>query len=378
MNLADAGADVIKIEAPSGDDTRSWGPPFVSGESSYFLSVNRNKWSIAVNVKHPQGLQVVRDLADSSDVFLENFLPGKLDAMGLGYDALSQSNPGLIYGSLSGFGQNGPYANRAGYDVIVSAIGGLMSVTGTQEPAKVGVAITDIVSGLYLTQAVTSALYHREKTGKGQRIDCSLLESQIAVLANVASNYLTAGIEGKRWGTAHESIVPYQAFETRTGHIVVGALNDRQFASLCRCLDMSELADDEKFATNPMRVENREDLLATLSDKLRKKDTEHWLDIFSGSGLAYGPINSMKELFEDEHVKHLKMVERIESHKTIANLDVVRSPINYSETPAAVRMPPPTLSQHCDEILTGVLGYSKEKAAALKREGAVVDRCREV
>ena len=375
MNLADAGADVIKVESPEGgDDTRQWGPPFISGESSYFLSVNRNKRSIAIDIKHPQGLEIVHDLVASSDVFLENFIPGKLDAMGLGYDALSKVNSRLIYGSLSGFGQHGPYSDRAGYDVIISAIGGLMSVTGTEEPAKVGVAITDIVSGLYLQGAVASALYHREKTGQGQRIDCSLLESQIAVLANVASNYLTAGVVGKRLGTAHESIVPYQAFASNNGHIVVGALNDRQFASLCSCIGLPSLASDSAFATNAKRVENRDELLKTLSDVFAGETTEHWLDVLSGSGLAFGPINTMEDIFADPLVEHLVMVQKMGVNADMDKLDLVRNPVNFSKTPCTLYKSPPLLSQDCDDVLVGVLGYSGEKVDALKRAGAVFDR----
>jgi succinate--hydroxymethylglutarate CoA-transferase len=266
MMLGDLGAGVTKVEHVLGDDTRTWGPPFAKKdhkfESAYFLCVNRNKRSITVNFKDPQGLEIVRKLATRSDVLVENYLPGKLESLGLGYEDLKSENPGLIYASITGYGQTGPYSSRPGYDVIIEAEAGLMHITGESDgaPVKVGVAITDLTTGLYTKGAILAALYHREKTGLGQRIDASLLECQIASLANIASNFLVGGQEAKRWGTRHGSIVPYQSFETKDGHIVVGAGNDRQYEKFCVALKRQDLLD-ERFATNELRVHRREELV---------------------------------------------------------------------------------------------------------------------
>jgi succinate--hydroxymethylglutarate CoA-transferase len=266
MMLGDMGAEVIKVEHVLGDDTRTWGPPFATNEdkseSAYFLCVNRNKRSITVNFKDPQGLEIVHKLARQSDVLVENYLPGKLDSLGLGYEELKVDNPGLIYASITGYGQTGPYSSRPGYDVIIEAEAGLMHITGESDgaPVKVGVAITDLTTGLYTKGAILAALYHREKTGLGQRIDASLLECQIASLANIGSNYLIGGQEAKRWGTRHGSIVPYQSFETKDGHIVVGAGNDRQYQKFCTALKRLDLLD-ERFSSNELRVRRRDELV---------------------------------------------------------------------------------------------------------------------
>ncbi len=269
MMLGDLGADVIKVEHPSGDDTRSWGPPFAVPldenevkESAYFLGVNRNKRSITVNFKTEQGLEIIKKLARRSDVLIENFIPGRLDELGLGYRELAKENPGLIYASISGYGPDGPYSKKPGYDVIIEGEAGLMHITGEEngEPVKVGVAITDLTTGLYTKGAILAALFAREKSGKGQKIDASLLECQVASLANIASNYLIGGQEAKRLGTKHGAIVPYQSFPTSDGHIIVGAGNDRQYSKFCKALQRQDL-DSPSFATNQLRVQNREKLV---------------------------------------------------------------------------------------------------------------------
>jgi succinate--hydroxymethylglutarate CoA-transferase len=266
MMLGDLGADIVKVEHPLGDDTRQWGPPYAKDQSAYFLCVNRNKRSITVNFKERKGLEIVKRLALKSDVLVENYLPGKLESMGLGYDDLSRENPGLIYASITGYGQTGPFAKRPGYDVIIEAEAGLMHITGERdgEPVKVGVAITDLTTGLYTKGAILAALFAREKTGKGQRIDVSLLECQVASLANIGSNFLIGGKEAQRMGTQHGAIVPYQSFKTKDGRVVVGAGNDRQFQKFCTALGRLDLIC-EKFSTNQLRVENRLDLV-TLFD----------------------------------------------------------------------------------------------------------------
>ncbi|XP_046293731.1 succinate--hydroxymethylglutarate CoA-transferase isoform X2 [Marmota monax] len=271
MNLGDLGAEVIKVERPgAGDDTRTWGPPFVGTESTYFLSVNRNKKSIAVNIKDPKGVKIIKELAAVCDVFVENYVPGKLSTMGLGYEDIDKIAPHIIYCSITGYGQTGPMSQRAGYDAIASAISGLMHITGPEDgdPVRPGVAMTDLATGLYAYGAIMAGLIQRYKTGRGLFIDCNLLSSQVACLTQVAVNYLIDQKEAKRWGTAHGSIVPYQAFKTKDGYFVVGAGNDQQFATVCKILNLPELIDDSKYKTNHLRVENRKELIKILSARV--------------------------------------------------------------------------------------------------------------
>ncbi|XP_029979519.1 succinyl-CoA:glutarate CoA-transferase isoform X2 [Sphaeramia orbicularis] len=302
MILGDLGAEVIKVERPgSGDDTRSWGPPFVGSESAYFLSVNRNKKSLAVDLKHPRGTQIITELAAVCDVVVENYLPGKLDQMGLGYHQLSRVNPRLVYCSISGYGQTGPQCRSPGYDSIASAVSGMMHITGPEDgdPVRPGVAMTDLATGLYAHGAIMAALLQRQRTGRGLHIDCNLLSSQVSCLSHIASNYLNAGKEARRWGTAHESIVPYQGFKTKDGYIVVAAGNDKQFVKVCQVLDLPELIEHPKYKTNKLRVQNRKDLLGKLSDRFLQENTADWLRRFQGSGVPVGPINSIQEVFSD-------------------------------------------------------------------------------
>uniref|UniRef100_A0A182UFH8 Uncharacterized protein n=1 Tax=Anopheles melas TaxID=34690 RepID=A0A182UFH8_9DIPT len=298
MVLGDLGAEVYKIERPyEGDESRKWGPPFMrnSTDSVYFMAANRNKKSVCVNLK--TGREVIYELAKKCDVLVENYVPGKLDSLGLGYETLKSIAPSLVYCSITGFGTEGLYKAKPGYDVIAASMGGLLHITGSEDgpPAKVGIAITDIATGLYAHGAILAALLQRYRTGRGQKIDVNLFSTQVACLINVASNYLNAGKEAKRWGTAHESIVPYEAFETKTGYITLGCGSDAQFVSLCRLLGVAELAQDERFASNRTRVSHRKELIAILSDILKSKSSSDWMRIFEGASFPVGPINSMKE-----------------------------------------------------------------------------------
>ncbi|XP_043364635.1 succinate--hydroxymethylglutarate CoA-transferase isoform X2 [Dermochelys coriacea] len=302
MNLGDLGAEVIKVERPGvGDDTRAWGPPFVGTESIYFLSVNRNKKSIAVNMKNPKGAKIIRELAAVSDVFVENYVPGKLAEMGLGYEDINKIASHIVYCSITGYGQTGPAFQRAGYDSVAAAVSGLMHITGPEDggPVRPGVAMTDLATGLYTYGAIMAGLLQRYKTGKGLHIDCNLLSSQVACLTHIAANYLNCKMEAKRWGTAHGSIVPYQAFKTKDGYLVVGAGNDQQFVTVCKILNLLEISKDSRYKTNKLRVQNRKELIEILSARFSEKMTTKWLELFEGSGVPYGPINSMQQVFLD-------------------------------------------------------------------------------
>lgn len=369
MVLGDMGADVIKIEKPGeGDDTRLWGPPFCGTESAYFLSVNRNKRSVAIDFKHKDGLKLLKRLAAVSDVFVENFVPGKMDALGIGYENLKEMNPGLIYCSITGFGPTGPYAQRPGYDVIAASYGGLNHITGPEdgEPCKVGVALTDICTGLYAHGAILAALRHRDISGFGQKIDCDLLSTQIATLANISSNYLNNGLEAKRWGTAHQSLVPYQAFKTRDSrYITVGATSNKQFEDLCDKLNMKNLAKDKRFLSNKDRVNNRSILIGILEERFLSKPCEEWLDVFQGCAFPYGPINNMERVFSDPHVLSVGLVQEF-SHPTIGKkCRVTAPPVRYGGYSYPPPRPPPTLGQHTSEVLHDILGYTDRQIQTL-------------
>ena len=373
MLLGDLGAEVIKVERPErGDDTRQWGPPFIEGESAYFLSLNRNKKSLSLNLKHPEGLKIALELARRSDVFVENFRPDTLERLGLGYQALSAMNPRLIYCSISAFGPTGPYRNYPGYDVIISALGGLMGITGEKDrpPCKVGVAVTDVSTGIMAQGAISAALYAREKTGKGQRIDLSLLETQVSVLINQASNYLLAGIIPQRAGSHHPSIVPYQAFKAKDIYVTVGAGNDELFRKLCNVLDIPELAEDTRFKTNPDRVKHRDALEEILQERLKTKTAAEWFQILSSAGVPCGPVNTLDRVFQDPQVLHRKMVEEID-HPRAGRIRLVGLPVKFTDTPAEIRTPPPVLGEHTQEVLQGLLGYDPARIEKLRAEGAI-------
>ncbi|XP_004080875.1 succinate--hydroxymethylglutarate CoA-transferase isoform X1 [Oryzias latipes] len=374
MILGDLGAEVIKVERPGvGDDTRAWGPPFVGSESVYFLSINRNKKSLAVDLKNPRGAQVVRELAGMCDVLVENYLPGKLQEMGLGFDQLGEVNPQLIYCSISGYGQTGPQAQSPGYDSIASAVSGMMHITGPEdgEPVRPGVAMTDLATGLYAHGAIMAALLQLQKTGRGGHIDCNLLSSQVSCLSHIASNYLNAGKEAKRWGTAHESIVPYQGFRTKDGHIVVAAGNDKQFVQVCQVLELIELTQDPNYKSNKLRVKNRKKLLQTLSQRFQQEKTADWLRRFEGSSVPVGPINSIREVFSEPQVKHNALIQEMK-HPTAGRIAVPGPAVRFSSFPPSGPTPPPLIGQHTVQVLRHTLSYDDGLISTLLESGAVV------
>jgi crotonobetainyl-CoA:carnitine CoA-transferase CaiB-like acyl-CoA transferase len=377
--FADLGAEVVKIERPGpGDETRSWGPPWLAGaggaetrESAYFACTNRGKKSVAVDLGKPEGQALVRRLAERSDVLLENFKVGALARLGLGYDDLAALNPRLVYCSITGFGQTGPYRNRPGYDFVVQGMGGLMSVTGEPdgEPMKVGVALADVLTGMYAATAVLAALAHRERSGKGQHVDLALLDVQVATLANLAESYLVTGRPPGRLGNAHASIVPYQAFATRDGHVVVAVGNDAQFARLCEVAGRPELSADARFATNAARVENRAALVPILSALLAARPSREWVAALEAAGVPCGPINDLAQVFEDPQVRARGL--RVEvPHPLAGTVPVVASPIRLSETPVR-HGTPPLLGEHTREVLGGVLGMEDAEIEALRRGGVI-------
>ncbi|KAL3832053.1 hypothetical protein ACJMK2_023732 [Sinanodonta woodiana] len=373
MLFGDLGAEVIKVERPGqGDDTRSWGPPFIGTESAYFFSINRNKKSVALNIKEAEGQDLVKKLAQKSDVLLENYIPGKLSELGLGYSQIKEVAPKLIYCSITGYGQSGPYSKRAGYDVMVEGIGGLAHITGPEDgdPCKVGVAITDLSTGLYAMGSILAALIHRQKTGRGQHIDCNLLSTQVASLVNIGSNYLNAGIEAKRYGTSHASIVPYQAFKTKNGHFMVGAGNDHQFKLLCQLLHLDDLASHPDFISNRQRVKNRVELVNILTREFSKKSTEEWLSAFESSGIPFGAINNMQQVFSDPQVLHNNLIQEME-HSTAGKIRVAGPAVKYSESTTVLQYPPPLLGEHTDIVLQELLGLSSDELGTLRDKGII-------
>ncbi|KAH8912087.1 CoA-transferase family III [Coniochaeta sp. PMI_546] len=382
--LGDLGAEVIKIEHPvRGDDTRAWGPPYAKyklesdqqgpGESAYFLGVNRNKKSLALSFQEPAGVEILHKLAATCDILVENYIPGALKKYGMDYETIRQINPSLIYASITGYGQNGPYSQRAGYDVMVEAEFGLMHITGSRDgpPVKVGVAVTDLTTGLYTSNSIMAALLARAKTGRGQHIDAALSDCQTATLANIASSCLISGEKDTgRWGTAHPSIVPYRSFETKDGDILFGGGNDRLFGILCDGLGRPEWKDDPKFKINAQRVAHRDELEAEIEAITKTKTTQEWLEIFEGKGLPYAAVNDVLATLTHEHTRARNMVVEVE-HEQCGPLKLVNSPVKYSETKPRIRSAPPTLGQHTDEVLKEHLGYSDEQIEALKQKGVV-------
>ena len=381
--LGDLGAEVIKIERPgTGDDTRSWGPPYLQGAngsgelSAYFLSANRNKQSLAVDIAHPEGQELVRKLVAESDVVLENFKVGGLKRYGLDYDSLKRINPKLIYCSITGFGQDGPYANRPGYDFLIQAMGGLMSITGQPDgqpgagPMKAGVALTDIMTGLYATIGVLAALSHRDRTGEGQYVEAALLDVQVACLANQAMNYLTTGKAPVRMGNAHPNIVPYQDFPTADGNMVLTIGNDHQFARLCDVLGHAEWASDERFATNRARVANRKELIPRLRQATVMRSTREWVDILEHSGVPCGPVNTLDEVFDDPQVRARGMKQTV-AHPDLGEVPTVGNPIKLKLTPVTYRTAPPLLGEQSEQVLRQVAGLSPGQIKALRERGVI-------
>ena len=352
MVLGDLGADVLKVEHPGrGDDTRHWGPPFAGGESAYFLSINRNKRSIAVDLKTTEGLEKVKDLAAEADVVIENMRRGALANLGLGYEVLRKLNPGLVYCSITGFGP-GPDENRPGYDFLVQARGGIMGITGFPDgdPVKVGVAIADMVCGLHASTAILAALHRRasSETGEGARIEVPLFETQLGWLANRGQEYLVSGEDKGRMGNVHPSIVPYQTFRASDKPIAVAVGNDAQFANLCRALSREDLATDERYAKNPDRVANRDGLVSALQEEFSKGTADEWVEKIRQSGVPCGPVNTLADVFSDEHVLGSGMLQDVE-HPAAGALKMLASPILVDGERLPIRRPPPTLGQHTDE-----------------------------
>lgn len=382
--LADLGADVIKVERPgSGDDTRAWGPPFLKDESgrdtseaAYFLSANRNKQSVTIDFTQPEGQALVRKLAAESDILIENFKVGGLAAYGLDYESLKAINPRLIYCSITGFGQFGPYAKRAGYDFMIQGLGGLMSLTGRSDqeegagPVKVGVALTDILTGLYSSVAILAALTARETTGRGQHIDMALLDVQVACLANQAMNYLTTGVPPRRLGNAHPNIVPYQDFPTADGDFILTVGNDGQFRKFCEVAGHPEWADDPRFASNKARVANRAELIPLIRQATVFKTTMEWVAALEAVGVPCGPINDLAAVFEDPQVLARGLKVEL-PHALAGAVAQVASPLRLSDTPVEYRMAPPRLGEHTASVLERVLGLSAEAIERLRQEGVV-------
>ncbi len=384
QTLADFGADVIKVERPgAGDDTRHWGPPYLkdadgadTAEAAYYLAANRNKRSVTVDIATPEGQQIVRELAAQSDVVLENYKVGQLKKYGLDYESLRAVKPDLVYCSVTGFGQTGPYAHRAGYDFIVQGIGGFMSITGERDgepgggPQKAGVAIADLATGLYSTIAVLAALTHRDRTGEGQYIDMALLDVQVALLANMNTNFLASGKPPVRWGNAHPNIVPYQTFQTSDGWIIVAVGNDGQFRKFVEAGGRPELADDERFATNPSRVRHRDTLVPILAEMVKARGKADWIDVLEAAGVPCGPINDLDEVFDNEQVVARGMQVSL-PHPSGANAKLVRNPIRMSATPPDARTAPPLLGAQTDDVLRDMLGYDDAKIARLRAKQAI-------
>ena len=384
QNLADLGADVIKVERPiTGDDTRQWGPPFLKNsegqettESAFFLAINRNKRSITVDISKPEGQEIIKKLVLESDIVIENYKVGQLKKYGLDYESLKLLKNDLIYCSITGFGQTGPYAHRPGYDYIVQGMGGFMSVTGEKEdlpgggPQKAGVAIADIFTGMYATSAILAAVVHRDRTGVGQYIDLSLLDVQIATMCNVASNYLTSGVSPKSWGNASANIVPYQTFRASDGWIIVAAGNDSQFRHFVESGHEPQLADDPRFSTNPERVRHRAELDPLLQQMVLKKTKKEWIELLDIANVPCGPINNFKEVFENEQViaRNIKMEM---PHPTAGKVNLVRSPMRLSETPVVENRPPPLLGEHTREILQEKLSLTEAQIKSLKDRGII-------
>ena len=357
MVLGDLGADVIKVEPPEGDETRGWGPPFAGGESAYYLCVNRNKRGIVINLKTDEGKKIMRDLALQSDVLVENFRPGTLNKFGLDYETLHELNPKLIYCSITGFGQTGSMKDKPGYDFMIQALGGLMSITGEPEgePMKTGVAVVDLFAGQNAIIAILAALQARTLTGRGQQLDISLFDSQLGWLANVASNYLISGKLPKRHGNAHANIVPYQSFQASDGWFAIAVGNDKQFARLCEMLGKPEIVMDEKFSTNSGRVQNRTEIIPLLASIFKAASVSEWLAKLDEAEIPCGPIQNFEQVFSMPTVKEREMLVKME-HLTIGELPLVGSPLKMSDTPVEYRLHPPLMGEHTEDVLRE-LGY---------------------
>ncbi|MDM9560014.1 CaiB/BaiF CoA transferase family protein [Bordetella petrii] len=380
QNLADLGADVIKVERPgTGDDTRHWGPPYLKDgagqdtpEAAYYLSANRNKRSLEADMATPAGAALIRELAAKCDILVENFKVGGLRKYGLDYDSLKQLNPRLIYCSVTGFGQDGPCAHLPGYDFMIQGLGGLMSITGERDdlpgggPQKAGVAVTDIITGMYATVAVLAALQERHRSGRGQHLDIALLDCHVAMLANQNSNYFASGVAPTRAGNAHQNVVPYQVFAAADGHLIVATGNESQYRAYCKAIGAPELGDDPRFATNRLRVTNRDTLIALLADIMKRGRRDDWIARLEAAGVPCGPINNIAQAFAHPQVR-ARQLRRDLPHPLGGSAAVTASPLRFSASPVVYRNAPPLLGQHTREILRDVLGKSDAEIAAWGR-----------
>jgi crotonobetainyl-CoA:carnitine CoA-transferase CaiB-like acyl-CoA transferase len=374
MILGDLGAEIIKIERPRiGDDTRQWGPPFIAGESAYFLSVNRNKRSLTLNLNSEEGREIFYSLAAKCDVLIENFRPGVTGKLRIEYSTIAKKNPKLIYCSITSFGQTGEYRDRPGYDLVLQGMGGLMGITGepNSPPVRVGVALSDIGAGIYASTAILAALIARERTGKGQWIDISLLDSTVSWMTYMAAYYFVTGKNPEKMGSAHPTIVPYQCFKTADAHFIAIAIgNDKLFRSFCRTIQMEELADDPKFNTNPNRVTHRNRLIPILEKVFLKKTRGEWLKILTEARLPAGPVYSLDEIFSDPQVLHRQMLVKVQ-HPKAGQISQIGVPMKFTETDPKIRSPPPLLGEHADDILSTLLGYDERQIAELKSKGII-------
>ena len=373
MQLADMGARVIKIERPGlGDDTRAWGPPFVNGESAYFLSINRNKESLTLNFKHPEGRRLLDELIARADILVENFRPGTLDELDLGYEALRAKHPRLIYTSISGFGHSGPLRERAGYDAVLQGEAGIMSLTGPPDAAgyKVGVAIADLAAGLFAAQGTLLALYARERTGRGQHVDIAMLDSVAALLTYQAGIYFVTGESPKRHGNAHPTVAPYETFQAADGEVVLAAGNDELWRRFCRVAGLDAYAGDPRFATNRDRVRNYGTLRPIVADAFSKRTRAEWLEVLNDAGIPAGPVRNLQEVLTDEQLLTREMVHVLQ-HSSAGPVQVLGVPVKLSATPGAVRRAPPALGEHTEEILTGDLGLATSQITEMRAAGVI-------
>ena len=380
--LGDLGADIIKVEKPFvGDDTRTWGPPYVKDrlgndttESAYYLSANRNKRSVTIDLSQPAGIELAKKFIGKSDVLIENFKVGGLAKLGLGYEDIREQFPNLVYCSVTGFGQTGPYAPRAGYDFLAQGIGGIMSITGAPEgePVKVGVGIADVMTGMYASTAILAALRHRDATGEGQHIDTCLLDTQISWLINEGTNYLISGKIPKRLGNEHPNIVPYKVFSTSDGYVILAVGNDRQFRDWCTAAGADDLKDDERFKTNPLRIKNREALYQKMPSFMKRKTTKEWLSIMEEVKVPCSPVNNIEQVFDDPHVKHREMkIEMDHELSGSGKVPLIGNPLKLSATPPQYRRPPPTLGQHTEEVLSEILELNSQEIKELRDKRAI-------
>jgi crotonobetainyl-CoA:carnitine CoA-transferase CaiB-like acyl-CoA transferase len=371
MMLADLGARVIKVESPEGgDDTRGWGPPFLQGESAYFMSVNRNKESVALNLKDPRGLEVLHRMLERADVLVENFRPGVMERLGLDYPRLHPRYPRLVYCSISGFGQTGPYREKPAYDLILQGIGGIMGITGEEDgpPVKVGVAVADICAGMFAAFGILAALRVRDRTGLGQWVDAALLDGQVAWLTYAAANYFATGQNPSRMGSAHPNLCPYQAFQTQDGYVNVAVGSEAIWRRFCEVVDPG-LGEDPRFRTNADRVRHRAELIPLLQARFRERPTREWIRVLDEAGVPNGPIYTISEVFEDPQTRHRQMRVELE-HPRAGRIAVTGVPVKFSDTPGSVRTPPPVLGQHTRAMLRE-LGYTEEEVRRLHQDGVV-------